>query len=300
MKKRVMIGSIAILIFAIFDYIIINNLILSSNTSPLAAMISTCLFITGLDLAPTFAGFGLYQLIEIRKLQTTSGKARAMIFLLIGSSLSIAAFAILFIIRLDLIQSRGGFDSRYTGLYGDLLLTLAPYTSSGFAFAIGIWAAPSAVEKQTQIVEELTKEEKAANGEMKDALNRFETGLADNWYNHFSYIEKPKKLEDALDLMRCETTSQLSDRLQVLLPQLLNIDNLVIDFTNSFKEIFITEEVVLDPQYVSAAEISHFADDSEIGIARDALKCKLNIVIDQILQVVNNRKAGIDYVKSYR
>jgi len=297
-RMRIVKGFIAIGAFILFDYLLINELILSSNATPLVAMISAAIFCAGLDGAPTFAGLGLDMLIKMRKMQTTSGRIKAIVFLTVGVTCSIAAFIMLFIIRRDTIMASGGFAARYDGLYGDMILTIAPYITSALAFAIGIWMSPNAIELQEQIVEQKEEEEKLAHVEKENAFNSCSNALATSWANIFPEADIPNDLQYALYAMRRETITQLPDRFKLLLPQLLDETNLVTPFTNSFKEILINREVVKDPKYVACAETSYFQGDSDIGVARDSLRSKLKDVSTQIIEAVSYKKGGaVDYVR---
>jgi hypothetical protein len=295
-KARIIKYSFALCAFMAYDYVLINELILGSNASPLVAMIAAAIFCAGLDIAPTFAGVGLDMLLKMKKMQINEGKMKAIVFLTVGATITITAFVMLFIIRRDTIIASGGFAARYDGLYGDLILLISPYITSALAFAIGIHMAPSAVERQKQIVEMNTEEVKLAHNKAERAFNNIKNPLVELWVSLFPDDDMPKDFKQALNEIYRKTINKRSERYTILL-QLLDEKEFIVPLERKLKEILINRNVVTDPAFVAGLETSQITGVKEIVDARDNLRREISRVYNQIIEAVSDEKGGVKHVR---
>jgi hypothetical protein len=89
-------------------------------------------------------------------------------------------------------------------------------------------------------------------------------------------------------------SAELTDRLRILLPHIINETNLVTPFSNSFKEIF--RHYVRDSDYLSVVCISNFDTDNPIGAEYELLQNRINNIVDSVVGAVSTRRTGNEKV----
>jgi hypothetical protein len=182
-------------------------------------------------------------------------------------------------------MASGGFESRYDGLYGDLVLSIAPYITSPLAFLIGMWAPPNAVESQEQVVAKIAAEESYTHANHRKALNNFKNTLTTIWATIFPDADMPEDIQQADYLIRRKIISERPERYGTLLSQFLDEETLLKRFEDITTEVLINYNVVKNPSEIALLKVS-----------RTALRGKIRSVIDDIIEVVSKkREGGVEY-----
>ena len=277
------IGLSLIGLIAVADYIINQSILLTNNETLLVATIAAVLLCFGLEGGPSLVALGLNDFCDKTRLASGTGKMKSVVFLIVGGACTLVSFAGIFYIRWDVIIESGGFSG---GNYANLIMLIVTISTSFIAFGITLWMASYGIADKERKVKHSQKEYDKALAEVRQAEIDFKNALSKAWSKHFTHESMPRNHMDAIDAMRKKTSNELVDRLESLLPKIINVNSLVTPFTSIFKTEL--RPYVDDPRYLALVSIDHFEDDKKIEIERKKLEEECSKVINEIIETISN------------
>jgi len=286
MSKKSIIAWVIIGFLMVADFLMIQSVILDSNSTYTVSVLAACLFTAALDIGPTFTGIGVAEIADKTRIWTGFGKKRPIISIIAGGSITFIAFIVYMYIRYDAYSRAASIAE--TPQYGEIILIFTPLLTSLLAFLIG-WLMLS----KTGVIQAESDEQKALH-EYEEALSAKNEAESD-YHNfastvfrrHFPYEHMPDDPFEVADKIRGKVSSELAHRMSILLPQLLNEANLTSPFCTSIKEV--CRECVQDTDYLSAVNLPLFHPDSQIGEAYIRLKERISITIKIIIDSIYQR-----------
>ncbi len=261
--KKFVIGWSIIAFMGIVDFILVRSLILESNATVMAALLGAILFVAGLTGGPAMLGIGLVEVFDETRQMSGSGLFKAKLLIILGLAASTISISTYLYIRNNALKSHGGLGSGYEGMYGDIILVVAPVLTTIIAFGVSLWVSRDGIDDKRRELENAKIEYATAQEAAKKTKIEYLNAVSKIWNRHFPGEKMPSDDEEVIDRIRAKISREASAHLKRLLPQIMNLNSLITPFVNSFKQQY--RGIVLDPGFLDRVSYWEYSPDSQIG-----------------------------------